>query len=211
MQILICPGIHSPGLTEQFVNALPNRLAQALIVPVDCPAYSGGHILAFLLQHVGSPPRSTEPGSNPIQFLPLMPILLIGFSAGVVGAITAAHLWRSLGGQIVALIAIDGWGVPLFAPFPIHRVSHDSFTHWSSSILGAGQAGFYADPAVAHLDLWRSPQTVLGWSVQPASTVRTTAAHFLDRWIHNYQTANINDSLKSSASIRATDAGNILF
>lgn len=193
MQILICPGIHPPGLTEQFVNALPNRLAQALIVPADCPAYSGAHILAFLLQQVGSTSRSTQPWSDPIPLLPLMPILLIGFSAGVVGAITAAHLWRSLGGRIVALIAIDGWGVPLFAPFPIHRISHDSFTHWSSSILGTGQAGFYADPAVTHLDLWRSPQTAMGWSIQPTGTVRTTAAHFLDQWIHDYQTAELKD------------------
>ncbi len=53
--------------------------------------------------------------------------------------------------------------MPLLANFPIYRISHDRFTHWSSSILGEGESGFYADPEVEHLDLWRSPHTCRGW------------------------------------------------
>ena len=55
-----------------------------------------------------------------------------------------------------ALIAFDGWGVPLVGNFPIYRISHDQFTHWSSELLGKGDKSFYADPPVEHLDLWRS-------------------------------------------------------
>ena len=53
--------------------------------------------------------------------------------------------------------------MPLTGNFPIYRVSHDYFTHWSSGLLGAGYKGFYADPEVEHLDLWRSPANVYGW------------------------------------------------
>ncbi|NJK53546.1 MAG: hypothetical protein HC936_13370 [Leptolyngbyaceae cyanobacterium SU_3_3] len=65
---------------------------------------------------------------------------------------------------------MDGWGVPLGGDFPIYRVSHDRFTHWSSAWWVAGLDSFYADPAVAHLDLWRSPQTVQGRWVSPTHT-----------------------------------------
>jgi hypothetical protein len=78
---------------------------------------------------------------------PQEPLLLIGFSAGVVGAIAAANLWQGQGRRVAAVIAVDGWGVPQVGDFPLHRVSHDYFTHWSSAVLGAGADSFYADPA----------------------------------------------------------------
>ncbi|WP_421656938.1 hypothetical protein [Leptothermofonsia sp. ETS-13] len=108
--------------------------------------------------------------------------MFIGFSAGVAGAIGAAWGWQWWGGKVKALIALDGWGVPLVGNFPIHRVSHDYFTHWSSALLGAGEDSFYAEPGVEHLDLWRSPHTASGWHLTAGSShspIRTTAARFI--------------------------------
>lgn len=112
------------------------------------------------------------------------PTIWLAFSAGVVGAIGAAWGWQLAGGQVRTFIALDGWGVPLYGSFPIHRLSHDRFTHWSSALLGAGSDSFYADPAVEHLDLWRSPATVRGWWIpatmgRSQARTRTTAAVFL--------------------------------
>jgi hypothetical protein len=188
LQIVICPGIHPAALSQRLLHALSDALSGALVVPAQLPAYSGAHILGFLLeQFAGSERHLPERLKLALQ----TPILLVGFSAGVVGAITAAHLWQSLGGVVVALIAVDGWGVPLVASFPVHRLSHDAFTHWSSALLGAGQTSFYAEPSVAHLSLWQSPQLVWGWSVQRDQSrsryCRTSAAEFLQHCLEQYQ------------------------
>ena len=91
------------------------------------------------------------------------PLSFISFSAGVVGSFGAALAWQLQGGKVAHFIAIDGWGMPLIANFALHRISHDYFTHWSSSILGAGHRGFYAEPKVEHLEIWRSPNNCYGW------------------------------------------------
>ncbi|HEY9641761.1 MAG TPA: hypothetical protein V6C57_14835, partial [Coleofasciculaceae cyanobacterium] len=176
MCIVICPGIHSAELTAQFLAGIPNQFADLLVFPAhQYPAYSALHILEFLEQSLqpsglGQHGKLTGKAPSP-QFAALFShsLLFVAFSAGVVGAIGAARLWLRAGGQVKAVIAIDGWGVPLYGDFPIHRISHDAFTHWSSAWLGAGQASFYADPAVEHLQLWRSPQTVEGWQIAAAS------------------------------------------
>lgn len=172
MKIVICPGMHPPELTEQFVASLGRSEEEFLMFPSDrLPVYSPQHILEFL----SDTPRST-------------PLIFIGFSAGVVGAIAAANRWQTGGGTVRSLIAIDGWGVPVFGNFPIHRLSHDYFTHWSSALLGSGTDSFYADPPVEHLDLWRSPQTATGYwvsSTKPRS-VRLSADTFLSTLLDNY-------------------------
>ena len=99
--------------------------------------------------------------------------MIIAFSAGVVAGFTAACQWQQQGGTIKGLIAFDGWGVPLLGDFPIYRVSHDEFTHYSSAILGTGNISFYADPAVDHLDLWRSPHQVRGWMIDTTNLNKT--------------------------------------
>ncbi len=184
MKVIICPGIHPPELTESFVAGLELskfcQPADILIFPTkDYPAYSGWHILQF----VGD--RLRGDGKTDYQ-LPItnyqLPIRLvfISFSAGVVGAIAAAKAWQRMGGKVKAFIALDGWGVPLFGDFPIYRVSHDEFTHWSSALLGSGEESFYADPGVEHLELWRSPQTVRGWWVNREGMCEpSSAAEFL--------------------------------
>ena len=183
--VVICPGIHDEALTQGFVLGLqlllsnsstPENSENILIFPgKEILALSGLHIVQFLREHLSDRLKS--------------PVIFIGFSAGVVGAIGAAWEWQLLGGNVKALIAIDGWGVPLFGNFPIHRISHDYFTHWSSSLLGSGQDSFYADPPVDHLDLWRSPQTAQGWWVHSFMELppqRMTAAEFLHMLLERY-------------------------
>lgn len=189
MTIVLCPGIHDPTLTAAFLAGLTRQLpphttwrTQPLIVPTQTtPAFSSPHILAFLHD------RARLTTHRVSQHLPLV---MISFSAGVVGAIGAAWGWQAIGGQVKALIAIDGWGVLLAGQFPIHRFSHDYFTHWSSHLLGQSTGdSFYADPAIDHLELWRSPQTALGWQIFPNQSrqpLPITAAALLTNLLRDY-------------------------
>lgn len=180
MPIILCPGIHNPALTVDFWAAIEsvkslNPLFSALPAPYIVPdaqywGFSPAHILQFLHQNVST----------------TQPLVMIGFSAGVVGMAGAAWAWQQQGGTLRALIALDGWGVPLYGSCPIYRLSHDAFTHWSSQALGMGQDPFYAAPGVAHLDLWRSPQEAWGWWRCINSTPQWVNAaivvrHLLDR------------------------------
>lgn len=174
MSVLICPGIHSSQLTESFLQALqaPNHW---LVFPTHkYPAYSAIDVCQFLEKYQ----------------LDRSPVLLISYSAGVVGAIGAAHMWQIKGNRVKAKIAIDGWGVPLIANFPIHRLSHDYFTHWSSSLLDFGHTErnfFYADPQVEHLDMWRSPQNCLGWWIEKTGLkIHCSALDALRSWLTFY-------------------------
>ncbi|MGB6294863.1 MAG: hypothetical protein WBF90_01610 [Rivularia sp. (in: cyanobacteria)] len=165
MNVIICPGIHESTLTKSFIKSLNkanshSSLNQKSVNILELPAnnlsaLSGFHIYQFLRECLADQLKS--------------PCVFISFSAGVVGAITAASLWQFFGGNVKAFIAIDGWMVPLAGNFPIHRMSHDYFTHWSSCLLGSSHNNFYAQPAVDHLELWRSPSTVEGYLVDSPS------------------------------------------
>lgn len=188
MRLVICPGIHDPKLTDCFLEGLsevwgaeadrqnPQTVSHLKIFPAHKhPPFSALDILHFLCS----------------QELTGESLVFVSFSAGVVGAIGAAWMWQQIGGKVGAFIALDGWGVPLGGNFPIHRLSHDRFTHWSSAILGGGGDGFYADPPVAHLDLWRSPQTAQGWQISHTAdrietTKPATAATFLVHLLKQY-------------------------
>jgi hypothetical protein len=169
--IIICPGIHPPELTDRFLEEFQTKIAQDyLVLPTaQYLPYSSIAVYQWLAQQGLS---KTEP------------LAFIAFSAGVVGAFGAAIAWQLQGGQIERLIAIDGWGMPLVANFPIFRVSHDYFTHWSSCLLGGGAAGFYAEPGVEHLELWRSPGTSWGWQiVSPGCKTRTVLTDYLSNQV----------------------------
>ncbi len=181
--VVVCPGIHEAGLTDGFLQGMQELLGGAveqwLIFPTDrYPAYSGFHVMGFLEERLAISITHDWQSSNP-QANQQPAIAFIGFSAGVVAAMAGAVGWQLRGGTVRSLIALDGWGVPLVGNFPIHRVSHDYFTHWSSALLGAGQESFYADPGVEHLDLWRSPQQVQGKRNFAFHTSVTTAAQFI--------------------------------
>ncbi|MEG4494707.1 hypothetical protein [Microcoleus sp. D3_18_C4] len=188
MRLVICPGVHEPKLTDCFLAGLSGLWGLAAdhqnqqivdrvkIFPAHkYPPFSALDILHFLC--------SEELAGESLVF--------VSFSAGVAGAIGAAWMWQQLGGKVGAFFALDGWGVPLGGNFPIHRISHDRFTHWSSAILGGGGESFYADPPIEHLDLWRAPQTAKGWHVsQTAAGIETvastTAAKFLVHLLKQY-------------------------
>ncbi|MEG4809973.1 hypothetical protein QUA82_20140 [Microcoleus sp. F8-D3] len=188
MRVVICPGIHDPKLTDRFLEGLsevwgdaesrqnPQIVDRVKIFPAHKhPPFSALDILHFLW-------CEELAGEN---------LVFVSFSAGVAGAIGAVWMWQQLGGKVGAFFALDGWGVPLGGNFPIHRISHDRFTHWSSAILGGGGESFYADPPIEHLDLWRTPQTAKGWHVcQTAAGVETvaptTAAKFLVHLLKQY-------------------------
>lgn len=189
MQIVVCQGIHEARFTQEFIGGINIASGNAmcarnlLIFPAeDAAVLSGFEVFQFLRSRLGTPTPAT-------------PLFLIGFSAGVVGAVQAAAMWQLWGGTIAALIAVDGWGVPLIGNFPRHRLSHDFFTHWSSSIFDNDEH-FYAAPAVDHLHLWRSPHTVTGYRVSTTNTQpqHLTAADFLIMLLERY--TEIRDSLE---------------
>ncbi len=180
MTVVICPGVHDAQLTQEFLGemGLGDRAADGtvLVFPSqEQPAYSAWHVLEFVQGKL-------SPHSQP-------ELLFIGFSAGVVGAMGAAWGWQQQGGAVKALIAIDGWGVPLFG-VSVHRISHDAFTHWSSMLLGGSEAeSFYCEPPIDHLDAWRSPQSALGVRVSPTGQLGcqpTTLASFITELLHRY-------------------------
>lgn len=186
MNVLICPGIHSHELTQSFVSELTSILSNnsnlnisgnLRIFPVEgYKNLSAFHIIRFLQACYGKPQSA-------------LPVVFISFSAGNVGAIGAAWGWQMWGGRVQAVIAIDAWGMPLVGNFPIHRLSHDRFTHDTSLSL-RHKDSFYADPAVEHLEMWRSPATVTGWVVNSTANARSrylSAAEFIHLLLMRYQ------------------------
>jgi hypothetical protein len=174
---IICSGFHSSSLTANFFTYLATIIndineENTLIIPLDhIQPYDGLNIYQYIIDK-----NKRCQDSRPIIF--------IGFSAGVVGAIIAGNLWQKNGGKVKVLFAFDGWGVPLIADFPCYRLSHDYFTHTTSKLLGGDKNAFYASPAVSHLELWRSPQNVQGWwqielGIKQKSNLGGFLRHFL--------------------------------
>lgn len=138
---------------------------------------------------------SPAPQGNPAGY----PDLIIwAFSAGGVGSVAMAHHWQHYRGAVRAMFLVDGWGIPWGGNIPCHRLSHDGFTHRSSRLLGAGRADFFAQPAVPHRQLWRSPHRVMGRGPLPPLTHHSghsdgsgpgpvvSAAQFLTEWTKTY-------------------------
>lgn len=168
MTVIIIPGIHPPELTQSFLQGIKAPENWLIFPTEDYPAYSAIEVLKFLKKS-----QTTES------------VLFISFSAGVVGGIGAAIAYQLSGIKVKAFIAVDGWGVPLTGNFPIHRVSHDFFTHWSTF---SGADSFYAEPGVEHRYLWSNPQTTVGWWVKsPGLKVRCTAAEFFRSLLAKYE------------------------
>lgn len=179
--LVLCGGFHPRSLTERLGQELAQSsqlqpLPQVILpITANWPDSLSGFALRQQLQ--SSLGRAAEP---PI------PLIVVAFSAGCLGSLALAHhYWQRSPGAVRALFAVDGWGVPLVAPFPVYRLSHDWFTHVTCRPLGSGVVNFWADPAVPHLELWASPGQVSGWQIscnQPTPSP-TTAAAFLRHWI----------------------------
>lgn len=178
MTLILCPGIHDPALTTAFWQQLSPQLPAALtqsppfIFPSDrYPAYSPWHLWTFL--------REAQPAP---------PWVFLGFSAGCVAIAGILPTLVCHQVPIVAIFALDAWGVPFPRNVPVHRLSHDHFTHWSSGLLGGQGESFYADPPVEHLCLWRSPHTVNGWDLGTDQQRQqyTTVTQFLAQYLAKY-------------------------
>ncbi len=172
LNLVICPGYHGVALTESLISALNQALrAQVRNSLSDWLI----HLLPDDLDALGLARADHSSAQvHPLMSLPTVltdrrvattPTLFIGFSAGVLTAWGAAHLCALSGQSVLGLIALDGWGVPLAGPFPIRRISHDAFTHYTTAGWG-GTRRFYADPPIDHLTLWGSPGLVQGWKVK---------------------------------------------
>lgn len=158
LPVVICQGFHDGALTERLVRSLP-VFTQPYIV--DTTTVSPFKVHQWLERTFGNRDAAAQ-----------LPLVGIGFSAGVVGLAGALGLWKHQGGKVARLIAVDGWGVPVVG-LPVVRLSHDRFTHLSTlpldavgELLGdASKVNFYADPSVDHLDLWGDPEAANGWEV----------------------------------------------
>ncbi len=191
MNILVCPGIHAPELTQAFLAQVQpelfslHPLTHWWVLPSDVPPYAPQQVADFFeacwsdrapRTAISNPVPNSEYLPKPV-FDPSAPLIWIGFSAGVVGAIATARAWQRQGRPTSALIAFDGWGVPLAGDFPIYRFSHDRFTAQTSEWPQASAGYFYAEPGVTHLDLWRSPSRAFGvWRGDPATQAQATQA-----------------------------------
>jgi len=175
---IICPGFHSPQLTEDFITAmgwLEMSNLNYLVIPSTIPPYDCFAIYQWLSQ----------------QLDPKTSLCFLGFSAGVVGAMGSALTWQQNGGTVKALMAIDGWGVPLFGSVPIYRISHDRVTHYSSQLLGTGEQNFYCSPPVSHLYLWQCPDKVTGWwEIKLGCRERCSAAKMINRVLAELSTSS---------------------
>jgi len=145
---LIFPGIHPKELTENFIKGLE---INSIYIYDRFPAFSSSEQLNFIKENQSNLSKN---------------LIIIAFSAGVVGAIDTAKTVQKWGYRITSFIAIDGWGVPLDGNFPISRLSSDHYTHWTSHLLGGGKMSFYADPGVSHLQMWQTSQEVTGWLLE---------------------------------------------
>lgn len=188
LPVIVGPGFHAAELTEQMLRSLP-----AFTCPYVVRALPADPLGAFywLTETLGSPQDRL---SNPL------PLVAIGFSAGVVGLAGALTLWQQQGGKVARFFALDGWGVPVIG-LPVCRLSHDFFTHWSTLPLGTGKVNFYADPPVDHLQLWGDSERVQGWQISDwplagfsGRKMPITAAEFLRQQIQR--------ELDSSAAIQ---------
>lgn len=174
--LILCPGMHVPQwtafLTDQLSHGSLWPAGQHYCFP-DHPLQAwSAHALGQWLE------KTVEPGT---------PLVFLGFSAGCVGAISTAWECQHRGHYPVkAVIACDGWGVPLAGPFATYRLSHDRYTHLTGGFWGWGDRAFYAEPAVPHPQLWQAPHLVWGWA-EGGNREYMTALQFLARCLGQHR------------------------
>jgi hypothetical protein len=161
MPIIICPGIHEPELTKSFIQGCLNQSHQNSVDILIFPEQGYLTLSTFHILHFLHNRLGNKLES---------PVIFLCFSAGVIGGIGAATAWQLLGGHVQAFIAIDGW---------------------TSAYLGMGENNFYAEPAVDHLSMWHSPQSVPGQWVNPSLGFSPTknylsASEFLNFLLERY-------------------------
>ncbi|MEM7066344.1 MAG: hypothetical protein AAF572_24645 [Cyanobacteria bacterium P01_B01_bin.77] len=165
MQLLICPGYHSPDLTHSFLQSLLGVITpqQLWILPIGA---SPGALL-WLLTSPQRPRLSME-------------LQIVAFSAGVVAAYPLLLAWQAIGGR-GRMIAVDGWGMPLMGDLAIYRISHDRWTHCTTYFPRPVESKgyFYSHPAVDHLSIWQSPRLSEGFGAIGTKVGSMTALEFI--------------------------------
>lgn len=181
VSLIVCSGFHPPEATQQLIADLSWVASDRPSGPVSDHRLSIHSHPDLALSHQPLAPLSGRTLRQMLQEL-ANPVMFLAFSAGCLAAASAARYWHYQSpNQVLALFAVDGWGVPLAEPYPVHRLSHDRFTHLTSA--GQGEH-FYADPAVDHLRLWQRPSQVSGIATPGQSP--TNAAAFLNHWMAHY-------------------------
>jgi hypothetical protein len=190
--LAVCPGFHSPKLTDRAIACLdlPSSI-QPIVIPTDrllpCDPLGIDRFLTdyFATQCHRNPDRSEE---TPVH------LSFLGFSAGTIGALGAAWFWRDRA-MLGAILLCDGWGVPVLPVWEwlggvsglessqkpsqkpsqtlsqkpsLYRMSHDRWTHDTWSRLGIATPSFIATPEVEHLTLWSEPDRVRGEALDVA-------------------------------------------
>ncbi|MBU6228744.1 MAG: hypothetical protein KGQ93_03515 [Cyanobacteria bacterium REEB459] len=170
MLLVVCGGMQHPQDTQAIVRLIRadpglNQLPLRVFTPESWAAVLSGSSLRGWLTSGPAPPR----------------LMIWAFSAGCMGAAALANYWQCHGGEVLALFMVDGWGVPWSQVAPLHRLSHDAFTHTTSNYLGEGVINFVANPAVDHRHLWQSPQLVTG------QQILTRQSYLFQRWLPGLQ------------------------
>ncbi|WP_008310250.1 hypothetical protein [Leptolyngbya sp. PCC 6406] len=160
MAIILCPGSHPRGWTHEFLAQLKEAAPELMSTIRVAPTSPGDAWSPYALRRWLQTQDWTEESPTGLR---LSPLIFVAFSAGCVAAAGVAHYGSVQGHTVGAVIALDGWGVPIVGPFAVYRLSHDFITHQTTHWPRSGQGHFYADPPVPHRDLWRTPATVTGW------------------------------------------------
>jgi hypothetical protein len=182
--IVIVGGIHPPGLTTNLLlaRAADPVLGQMSLLTLSSQSPTTSLSARCLRHRIDQYWNCTQVGSTAAPDL-----LIWAFSAGCVGAVSLACHWQRHRGKVLALFAVDGWGVPMPNAFPTYRLSHDRFTHTTSHWAGGGTAAFWAEPSVPHLEFWQNLPTIEGWQIslnpgRQGQNQRLTAGEFLFQW-----------------------------
>lgn len=153
--MIIVNGFHPPQWTEQFLTHFPE--VKNLQIWTQSPL------------HLTLTPT-------------LQPVLIIAYSAGIIGALQ----WtKQTNIPIKALIAVDPFLLSLYCPFPVYTLSHDILTH--HSFLTSSHQQFYAYPPTSHQALWCSPNQTRGKIPHGLGcTELSTALIFIRSILHQY-------------------------
>lgn len=164
---MICPGVHDPAWTRQWLKGMNLDQSEICCLPPSVPVYSPKAVLQFY-----------QAGCELTQ-----PLMIVAYSAGNLGALGAAIQWQKGGGIVAKFIAVDPWGVPLRANFPIISLSHDACTDFYCQAWGIRDR-FVANPPVSHQKLWQCPQSAWGLGLIHGKSRRLTAQTFIHQLLN---------------------------
>lgn len=166
--LIICSGFHDPDWTRQWLIGMDLNQSQVRCFPPSEPIYSPKAVLQFCQAWC----KLTQP------------LVVVAYSAGNVGGLGAAIQWQKRGGTVARFVAVDPWGVPLVANFPVITLSHDACTDFYCQAWGIRDR-FVAIPPVGHQQLWQFPQSAWGLGIVQGKPQRQTARTFIHKFLES--------------------------